>query len=204
MELNAIADESEAPPMVHESGRSGFTRTLWVAVILMAVVLTAGLRPAWSDDAAIQPFFGQYVGRTLMPMGEARNRELRVTIRPLGTFGFSVEWETTIHKSGKQPERKVQAIEFEPTRRAGVYTVARGDEATSAPKEPADGEPYAWARLADNTLTVNLLTITDNGDYVVQTYDRTLTAKGMRLEFMRVKNGKIERQIKAALKRVGD
>jgi hypothetical protein len=52
-------------------------------------------------------------------------------------------------------------------------------------------------------LTVNLLTIADNGDYVVQTYDRTLTPDGMKLDFMRVENGRIERQIKATLKRVG-
>ncbi len=213
--MNATADESGAPPMGHESRRNEITGTLRIALVLLFLALAVGPRPAWSNDAAIQPFFGQYVGRTLMPMGEARNRELRVAIRPLGAFGFTVEWETTIHKSGKPPETKVQVIDFEPTRRANVYAAARGPNAYAAervnesaggraPKGPADGEPYAWARLAGDTLTVNLLTITDNGDYVIQTYDRSLTPDGMRLEFMRVRNGRIERQIKAALKRLGD
>jgi hypothetical protein len=192
--------------MVHESRRSGINGALRIPLVLLFLALAAGLGPAWSDDAAIQPFFGQYVGRTLMPMGEARNRDLRVAIRPLGAFGFTVEWETTLHKSGKQPEIKAQAVDFEPTRRPNVYAAARGGGSAGgrAPKGPADGEPYAWARLAGDTLTVNVLTITDTGDYVVQTYDRTLTPDGMRLEFMRVKNGRIERRIKAALKRVGD
>ena len=164
-----------------------------------------GTRPARSDDLAIQSFFGEYAGRTLMPMGEAHNRDLRVAIRPFGAFGFTVEWQTTLYKSPKEPESKMQVIDFEPTGRPKVYAVARGDGTAgiSAPAGPADGEPYAWARIAGGTLTVNLLTIADNGDYVVQTYDRTLTPDGMKLDFMRVKNGQIERQIKATLNRVG-
>jgi hypothetical protein len=196
--------------MVHQSRHSGFNGTLRIplillAVVLCAVVLGAGARPAWSDDLTIQSFFGEYLGRTLMPMGEARNRDLHVAIRPFGAFGFTVEWQTTLHKSAREPENKTQVIDFEPTRRPNVYAVARGDgtAGVSAPTGPADGEPYAWARIAGGTLTVNLLTIADNGDYVVQTYDRTLTPDGMKLDFMRVENGRIERQIKATLKRVG-
>jgi hypothetical protein len=192
--------------MVHDGRRSGFNGALRLSLILLAVATTAGLRPAWSDDLTIQSFFGEYVGRTLMPMGEARNRDLRVAIRPFGAFGFTVEWRTTLHKSATQPEIKAQVIDFEPTQRPNVYAaaVARGDGTAGgpAPKGPVDGVPYAWARIAGSTLTVNLLTIADNGDYVVQTYDRTLTPDGMRLDFMRVKNGQIERQIKATLKRV--
>ena len=191
--------------MGYQGRRRGFTGTLRIPLILLAVVLCAGARPAWSDDLTIQSFFGEYAGRTLMPMGEPRNRDLRVAIRPFGAFGFTVEWQTTLHKSDMQPESKTQVIDFEPTRRPNVYAVARGDgtAGVSAPTGPADGEPYAWARIAGGTLTVNLLTIADNGDYVVQTYDRTLTPDGMKLDFMRVENGRIERQIKATLKRVG-
>jgi hypothetical protein len=191
--------------MGYGSSRSGFTGTLRVALVLLAVAAGAGVRPAWSDDVTIQSFFGEYVGRTLMPMGEANNRDLRVAIRPLGAFGFTVEWRTTLRKSAEEPEIKAQTIDFEPTRRPHVYAVARGDGSTggSVPAGPAEGVPYAWARITGSTLTVNLLTITDNGDYVVQTYDRTLTKEGMKLDFMRVANGRIERQLKAALKRVG-
>ena len=176
-----------------------------LGVVLCAGVVGGGARPSWSDELAIQSFFGEYLGRTLMPMGEARNRDLRVAIRPFGAFGFTVEWQTTLYKSTNGPESKMQVIDFEPTGRPKVYAVARGDgtAGVSVPTAPAGGEPYAWARIAGDTLTVNLLTIADNGDYVVQTYDRTLTPDGMKLDFMRVKNGQIERQIKATLKRVG-
>lgn len=37
---------------------------------------------------------------------------------------------------------------------------------------------------------------------IVQTYDRTLTANGLRLDFQRVRSGKIEKQLKGGLIRV--
>jgi hypothetical protein len=174
---------------------------LAIALVPAAANADIGVRPAIAaDDVTIQSFFGTYEGRTLMPMGEPHNRGLRVVIRPVGALGFTVEWLTALHKTGEQPEDKLQAIDFEPTGRPNVYAAAHG----SASPGPADGEPYAWARLTGKTLSVNVLTIDDNGDYVVQTYDRTLTASGMNLDFLRVRNGLIERQIKGSLKRIGN
>ena len=49
-----------------------------------------------------------------------------------------------------------------------------------------------------------MLFIDDNGDYVIQTYDRALTQEGMGLSFMRVRNGQVEQRLWATLERVGD
>ncbi len=185
-------------------------RALIAVLILVAATAAIAVPVAWSEDVPIQAFYGKYEGRTLFPMGEPRNRELSVRIQPAGRFGFAVEWQTTIHKANDKPIRRDQVLEFEPTPRANVYLAAPppgndppspGTEGSRVPG-PVDGEPYAWARIAGSTLTVNVLTIEDNGDYVVQTYDRTLTDNGMTLEFMRVRDGHIERQIKGNLNRI--
>ncbi len=185
-------------------------RAVLFALILVAVTAALAVPAARSEDLPIQAFYGEFEGRTLFPMGEPRNRELSVLIRPAGRFGFAVEWQTTIHKANKTTRRD-QTLVFEPTPRTRVYSAALpSSDAPSppdgaAPRVPglAEGAPYAWARLGGRTLTVNVFTIEDDGDYVVQTYNRTLTDKGMQLEFMRVRDGHIEQQIKGNLTRVG-
>lgn len=182
--------------------------------VLMVVAATAAMNaaikapmaaPAQSDEVPIQAFYGEFEGRTLFPMGEPRNRELSVRIAAAGRFGFTMEWRTTIHKTQNEAVERNQLLEFEPTPRPEVYTaVSRADgDQPAAVGGLVGGAPYAWARINGRTLTVNVLTIEDNGDYVVQTYDRTLTNKGMVLEFMRMRNGHIEQQIKGNLNRVG-
>jgi hypothetical protein len=182
-----------------------------ISVLILVTATTAIAVPvARSEDAPIQAFYGRYEGRTMFPMGEPRNRDLAVRIRPDGRFGFVVEWNTTIHKAKAKPVNNEQALAFEPTARTNVYLAvapASGDPPASQTRGarvpgPVDGAPYAWARVAGRTLTVNVFTIEGNGDYVVQTYDRTLTDKGMTLVFMRVRNGQIEQQIKGNLNRI--
>ena len=64
------------------------------------------------------------------------------------------------------------------------------------------GEPYAWARINDKTLTVFVMVIADSGDFEIQTYNRTLTPDGgMTTEFSRIRNGKLVKSAKAKLNR---
>ncbi len=185
-------------------------RALISMLILVTATAAVAVPAARSDDAPIQAFYGKYEGRTMFPMGEPRNRQLVVRIRPEGRFGFAVEWNTTIHKAKAELVEKEQVLVFEPTARSNVYVAVAAPSADPPSSEtqgvrvpgPVDGAPYAWARVAGSTLTVNVFTIEDNGDYVVQTYDRTLTGNGMTLVFMRVRNGQIEQRIKGNLDRV--
>jgi len=185
-------------------------RAVIITLIVVAVTAAMAVPMARSEDLPIQAFYGEFEGRTLFPMGEPHNRELSVLIRPEGRFGFAVEWQTTIQKAKKQPFTNSQILIFEPTPRASVYIASPppDGDAPSATSEsrvfgPVDGVPYAWARVLGSTLTVNVFTIDEEGDYVVQSYNRTLTDKGMRLEFTRVRDGEIEQQIKGNLTRVG-
>ncbi len=63
------------------------------------------------------------------------------------------------------------------------------------------GQPFAWARLHDNTLHIYLLSINVNGIYSMQTYARTLTLIGMDFVFTRLKDGEPIRSIRGKLVR---
>jgi len=47
-------------------------------------------------------------------------------------------------------------------------------------------------------------TISEDGDWVVQVYDRVLTKQGMALSFARVRNGYVEQRLWGTIERTGD
>jgi hypothetical protein len=70
------------------------------------------------------------------------------------------------------------------------------------PLDPMKSEPYIWARIKEATLTVYAMHVIDDGSYEMQTYDRTLTKEGMRLDFTRIRaDGKVKK-ISGVLKRM--
>ena len=70
------------------------------------------------------------------------------------------------------------------------------------PLDPMAGEPYLWAHLSDDTLTVQALLITEDGGYEIQTYERRLAPHGLDLTFSRVADGKVLKTISGVLRRV--
>lgn len=174
--------------------RQATSFVLLVAFALMATAVRA-------DQSPLQAFFGAFEGRTRFPMGEQSNRYLRVSIRPHGNGGFTVAWETEILKSADVTIEKSMVVDFEPTERAGIYAAV--DPPGGGP-DPLGGGPYIWAQHADRTLTVHLFFVDDHGDYVVQSYARTLIEDGLALDFHRVRNGVTERRIKGTLKRLDE
>lgn len=175
-----------------------------IGILVAFCVCVIGL--ARADPLSIQPFFGSYEGSTLLQSGEIKNRELRVIIRPFGETGFTVRWRTLIFKPGKDPTGRTQVVYFEPLKsNPTIYAATPPEKAAGiASDQPLDGRPFSWARIVDKTLTVNVLTISDYGDYVVQTYNRTLTKTGLALAFVRVRNGEVEKRIWGEMERVRD
>ncbi len=177
-------------------------------VLGLALVLTTSPRLADAKDTPSPPettlpdFFGTYEGRTLFPMGEASNRDMVVTIGPFEEGGLAIEWETTSTSTSAQEAGRATSLQFRPAPRTGLLVaVGPFDDLPNL----AEGETFAWARLSGATLTVNLFTIVDGGDYVVQTYDRTLVRnRNLLLEYRRFRNGVVERQIKGNLARISD
>jgi len=178
------------------------------ALLPLLIVAVAALapRPGFGADtnAAIHEFFGDYRGRTLFPIGEVKNRDLRVLIGAYGQFGgFTLLWETTIHEAGGKTRLDRHLYNFRPARSPNVFIVARTNSAGKpVVVDPMTGEPLVWARIVGETLFVTLVAIAENGDLETQIYDRTLTDEGLRLLFRRFVNGEKMREIKGTLKRI--
>ncbi|MDU9003851.1 hypothetical protein [Sedimentitalea todarodis] len=166
----------------------GFARTLralTVALLFCVVAQTA--------SAEISRFVGQYTGSAVVSDSDGSEipRDMSVTIKETKK-GFSVKWTTTTYKTRDRIKETTFEINFVPTDRDGVFAAAmkRNVFGHEAQLDPMQGEPYVWARIDDETLTVFSLFVNDSGGYEMQQFDRTLAAGGLDLKFTRTANGK--------------
>jgi hypothetical protein len=181
-------------------------RAMGLSTVVLVGLSLSGLAPASAEDAAIKPFFGTYEGATLLSSEEIRSRDLKVAITPAANDGFRVEWQTTIFKPVDDTRRKTQSLEFRRSPANPKLYAAQPSDVTvgmDPTRDPLDGAPYAWARIDGRKLTVNVLTISEEGDWVVQVYDRVLTKDGMALSFVRVRDGHVEQRLWGTLERIG-
>ncbi len=168
------------------------------AFLTFASVLTPPLVAA--EAAPIEAFFGNFRGS-----GIAENSDslfFGVTVRDFdveigsNSSGFEVKWTAVIRGGGDPAKpnvrRKSLSLSFTPSSRPNVFE-------SVATEDPMSGEPFVWARIDDQTLTVYMLLIRDDGGYEVQSYARTLTAQGMDLVFGRVRDGETVRTVKGKL-----
>ncbi|MDH3597314.1 MAG: hypothetical protein OEU09_16975 [Rhodospirillales bacterium] len=157
-----------------------------------------------AGNLSVTAFYGSWKGA-----GEAHSpgdhfamtaRDLDVRIEPKGP-GFSVAWTTVTYPGGEQStakiKRKSSTLDFVPSGKPGVFKAARTGD-------PFAGEAYAWARIKGQTLTVYLLNIDEEGAYVIQSYDRTLTGFAMELTFARTRDDEPERTARGKLIKTAD
>ena len=167
------------------------------AVLVLLCCLAA---PAAQAD--ISRFLGDYTGfaEVVNADGSTSPRDMSVSIAETKK-GFSVQWTTTTHKSGGRTKESTYKIEFVPSDRDGVYAAAMKKNVFGhqVQLDPMKGEPYVWARITGDTLTVFSLFVDADGGYELQQFDRTLTTGGLNLEFSRIGNGKQTRSSKAYL-----
>ena len=172
-------------------------------VVGLALVVLAAPISAQAQTLPVDAFYGHYQGS-----GIAENEDslyFGVTVRDLDVRigpeadGFYVEWTSVIRGGGdpNNPDvRKRSArVAFSPSARPNVFT------SKSATDAMAGG--LIWARIIDQTLTVNVMQVTDTGSYIVQTYNRTLSGTGMTLNFVNSADGEPLRQVEARLVKVG-
>jgi hypothetical protein len=175
-------------------------------MLLRKLIRTAACLAIFSAGAAqaqdLRPaaFFGTFQGSGFAEDNDSiyfgtTVRDLDVIIAPSGG-GFSVTW-TTIIRGGGDPakpnvRRKTQTATFSPTDRAGVFRGAPSGD-------PLTGNPYVWARIEGNSMTVFILHIGARGKYSMQSYARTLSGYGMDLVFSRISDGEPVRTARAKL-----
>lgn len=158
-----------------------------------------------AEQLSIEAFYGNFKGS-----GIARSdasdyfgltlRDIDVTVRPEGA-GISIAW-TTVLRQGGDPDnpnvrRKSNSVNFVPSELSGVYRAIDSGDALAR-------QPVAWAYVNGYTLTMHSLVVLDGGDYVMQTYNRTLSEMGMALEFISVQNGQTVRRVEGRLTKQTD
>lgn len=167
---------------------------LLVGLLVAMPVVGQELRP-------VSDFYGHYIGH--VETGE--KREMSVTIKSEGRADFVVSWTTVKHVDGRI-KRKNYSIRFQPTRRPGIYSSAMKTNVFGAKTtlDPLEGEPFIWARIKDDTLSVHTLLIMEDGSYEMQIYNRSLNSQGLWLEYSRLNSGEQLKQVSAQLVKVGD
>ncbi|MFW8592917.1 hypothetical protein [Cribrihabitans neustonicus] len=170
----------------------------------MALALLALLFLAPVVRADISAFAGEYSGsaEVVKPGGKTEPRDMSVVIRE-SKDGFTLRWTSVTIKSDGRRKAKTYEITFQPSGRGDVYAAAmtRNVFGHAVQLDPMKGEPYVWARIAGDTLTVFSLFVADNGDYEMQQYDRTLAPGGLELVYSSHRNGIPMRVLQTFLKR---
>lgn len=173
-----------------------------MVVLGLTLVLMAGLAER-AIAADLARFSGDYKGSALVELydGSEAQRDLSVSIRP-NDEGFRLEWSTTTYRDSGAKEKRY-SINFVDSARDGVFAAAmkRNVFGHEVPLDPMKGEPYLWARIKDDTLTVFSLFVNNDGSYELQQYDRTLVENGLQLEFRRLHEGRPLRSISTFLER---
>ncbi|NQW01526.1 MAG: hypothetical protein HQ483_17620 [Rhodospirillales bacterium] len=177
---------------------------LAVALLVLSVsVFGLAAKPGLAASE-FEKFYGHYVGTsTSDPEDETDDRTSEVTIKP-HKGGFNVTWSTTSTRANNSLKKSTFSINFRASKQPGVYGSAMVKDVFGheKPLDPLNGDPYVWAFIDGDTLTVNSLLVSENGGYEIQTYKRTLTDDGLSLVFSRVQNGQIKKQFLSDMKKV--
>ncbi|MDK3074187.1 hypothetical protein QO034_13790 [Sedimentitalea sp. JM2-8] len=173
-------------------------------VLLIGILASLFCWFAVPTRADISQFVGDYSGSAeiVNDDGSASPRDMSVSISTTAK-GFVVKWTTVTHRSEGRTKENTYEISFLPSDREGVYAAAMKKNVFGheVQLDPMKGEPYVWARVIGDTLTVYSLFVDADGGYELQQFDRTLTEGGLNLEFSRISNGTQRRTTKAFLDR---
>ena len=186
--------------------KSAFDRNRWtvrtgLAPVIAALVLLAQALAV--QAAEYDRFVGEYAGEAISANGdELSNRDMSVSIKKIDR-GFTVGWVSVIRKSSGKVKRTEMSIDFLPSGREGIFRSAMRKNlfGQAVPLDPMKGDPYVWAKIDADTLTIHAIHITEDGGYEMQTYNRTLTSTGMDLSYSRVRDGEILRTVTGILRR---
>ncbi len=174
---------------------------LRAALALGVLVAATGSQ---ADTANISRFVGYYEGDAEVTQlnGQTELRSMDVWIKETKD-GFFVEWHTAVSRAEGRQKKKTYKIDFQASERPGVFAAAMTTNVFghTVQMNPMKGEPYVWARIIGETLTVFSLYVAENGDYLMQQYDRTLVENGLRLNFSLHRNGMPSHSVQTYLKR---
>lgn len=173
----------------------------FLAVALGAFFLTPP--QAAAKDLPITAFYGKFSGGGIAHNADSEyfamtTRDFDVVIKPEGG-GVRVDWTSVIRRGGDplnpKIRRKMSSKILRPTSKPNVF---HGSQSGN----PLKGEELCWARVDGNTLTVFLMTVSKEGVYELQQYDRTLSGTGMKLLFRSWRDGDRLRSVSGRLVKI--
>ena len=160
----------------------------------------------WTTQARAEParFFGTYTGSAEVVAldGTKIPRDMSVEISK-AKDGFRVQWTSVTYRADGKVREKSYQIDFVASDREAAFAAAQRKNVFGhqVQLDPMKGEPYVWARVVDDTLTVYSLFVGEMGGYSLQQYDRTLTEGGLNLRFQAIQNGEVQRAVETFLAR---
>jgi hypothetical protein len=177
---------------------------LTTALIAAAAIALGGASASAQQALRPQAFFGTWSGG-----GVAENRDsitfpqtardTDVTIAAAGN-GFAVTW-TSVIRGGGDPrapnERRVTTSRTFVPSGTNVWRCAESGD-------PTAGKEACWARIRGQTLTVYQMAMMEDGGYIVQQYDRTLSGTGMDLRYTQLRGQHNVRVVAAKLVKTGN
>ena len=177
------------------------------SVVIAAVLLCASVsaRSVQAADADIGKFFGTYEGHTISAQESGLSkRDLNIEITPYEDDGFTVKWSTLLRKPDGKAKSKSFKVSFLPGKRPGIFAAAAKKNLFGhmRPLNPLAGDPYVWASIHGQTLTLRSLHISESGGYEIQVFSRMLTKSGLDTRFERVRDGEVLKVITGTLTRV--
>lgn len=175
------------------------------AAALVALALAIWPARAEERDAAIEDFYGAFVGEAFIE-GTNQFRDIIVSIEPIRN-GFSI-YTSTVIRDG--PQRAVRGVKwraetqsFAETDVPHVYEPLVRKSMFSEKKDPdlMAGDTLAWASIRGQTLGVYAMNLLEDGHYELRVFERTLTDLGMDLSFVRYNDGLPVLELKGVLAR---
>lgn len=155
-------------------------------------------------QAQVERFVGSYEGsaQVVDADGSTKPRDMSVVIEDT-KGGFTVSWTSVTYRPDGSSKEKSYTIDFEPSDRSGIFAAAmkRNVFGHNVQMDPMKGEPYVWARIEGDTLSVFSIFVTENGGYDIQQFDRTLAEGGLQLEFRSLTDGAVKRRVSTFLTR---
>jgi hypothetical protein len=168
--------------------------------MMRVLALLVLLLPLPAASAALEDFFGSYVGEAEVDEnGVVERRHMDIVIAPHGRHGFRISWINVTLVDGRRDlpgvRRRVEEVIFQPE--GGLFVAAEPATPfrTREAYEPLRGDPVRWAELHGDRLLVHSFVVLDDGRYELQTYIRELTDAGLDLVFERILDGEVVRRI---------
>jgi hypothetical protein len=180
------------------------------ALLALGVLLALAGAAGKAAAAELTDFFGTYVGNAQeLDDTEPMARDIDIVIEPYHDEGFQIHWITVTKVDGRRDvpgvERDVNEVRFKPAEGKDFYVEVPRPNPFREREEtrPMRGDPVRWAAIEGDSLYVYSFVVLDDGRYELQVYERELTDMGIDLDFQRLVDGQLAREIVGTTVRVG-